>query len=47
MNDIGRINYMRDHLNAVLQAIHSDGCNVKGYTVWSIMDNFEWLAGYT
>ncbi|EYB81847.1 hypothetical protein Y032_0373g191 [Ancylostoma ceylanicum] len=45
-NDITRMRYLRDHIAAVSQAIE-DGCNVVGYTLWSLIDNFEWTDGYT
>ncbi|XP_059627323.1 beta-glucosidase 12-like [Cornus florida] len=41
-----RIKYYNRHLAFVHQAI-KDGANVKGYFAWSILDNFEWTAGYT
>lgn len=47
LNDNGRIEYLRTHLRAVLDARHLDGCAVTGYTHWSIIDNFEWNQGYT
>ncbi|KAJ1351844.1 hypothetical protein KIN20_007998 [Parelaphostrongylus tenuis] len=45
LNDITRMRYLREHIAAVSQAIN-DGCNIVGYTVWSLIDNFEWSAGY-
>ena len=45
--DNGRIDYITSHLAAVSKAINEHKCNIMGYTVWSIIDNFEWLRGYT
>jgi beta-glucosidase len=42
--DAGRINYLRAHLMAVHEAIRTS-VNLKGYYVWSFMDNFEWAHG--
>lgn len=47
LKDTGRIDYLRDHLREVLRAVVDDDCNVTGYTVWSILDNFEWARGFT
>lgn len=44
-DDPARIAYLRDHLASVHRAI-ADGAPVKGYFVWSFMDNFEWADGY-
>lgn len=47
LNDIGRANYLKDHLTEVLKAVTVDNCNVSGYTTWSIIDNFEWMMGFS
>ncbi|KAK9888326.1 hypothetical protein WA026_000583 [Henosepilachna vigintioctopunctata] len=47
LDDTDRIRYINGYLLSVLQAIHEDGCNVLGYTHWSLLDNLEWLAGYS
>lgn len=47
LEDNGRIEYYHDHLEHVQDAILNDGCNVKAFTAWSIIDNFEWAKGYT
>ncbi|KAL6882568.1 hypothetical protein ACP4OV_011258 [Aristida adscensionis] len=46
LKDDTRIEYHHKHLVALLSAIR-DGANVKGYFVWSLLDNFEWESGYT
>ena len=47
LEDNGRIEYLKGHMISVAKAINQDNCNVIGYTVWSIIDNFEWNQGYT
>ena len=43
--DWGRVNFLRGHLRAIHEAIEA-GADVRGYFVWSLMDNFEWAMGY-
>ncbi|HET9656242.1 MAG TPA: GH1 family beta-glucosidase [Kineosporiaceae bacterium] len=43
--DLDRIAYLRDHLTALHTAI-SRGVDVRGYFLWSFLDNFEWAWGY-
>jgi beta-glucosidase len=43
--DQERINFFREYLTQVLKA-KKEGVNVKGYFVWSLLDNFEWAEGY-
>ncbi|PRQ40673.1 putative beta-glucosidase [Rosa chinensis] len=47
LKDKKRINYHRDYLSNLLASIKEDGCNVNGYFAWSLLDNWEWAAGYT
>ncbi|KAM3324184.1 beta-glucosidase 40 [Capsicum chacoense] len=47
LKDTKRISYHKDYLTNLLTAIKEDGCNVKGYFVWSLMDNWEWAAGFS
>ncbi|WP_255949757.1 GH1 family beta-glucosidase [Streptomyces odontomachi] len=46
VNDPERIAFLHGHLQAVHRAIN-DGANVRGYYLWSLMDNFEWAHGYS
>ncbi|CAH9079181.1 unnamed protein product [Cuscuta epithymum] len=46
LHDKKRIKYHNDYLTNLLAAIKEDGCNVQGYFVWSLLDNWEWTAGY-
>lgn len=45
VRDRERIAFLESYLGALAQAV-SDGVPVKGYFVWSLLDNFEWAAGY-
>jgi len=46
LEDQQRIRFLTNYINNVLKAIKLDKCNVVGYALWSLMDNFEWMDGY-
>ena len=45
VDDERRIDYLRRHIEAIDQA-REQGVDVRGYYVWSLLDNFEWEWGY-
>jgi beta-glucosidase len=45
VHDPERVGYLASHVEAVARAV-ADGAPVKGYFVWSLLDNFEWARGY-
>ncbi|MEL6419107.1 MAG: GH1 family beta-glucosidase [Pseudomonadota bacterium] len=45
VDDQIRIDYLNAHVKKVQQAL-SDGVPLKGYFIWSLMDNYEWALGY-
>ncbi|KAG7233902.1 hypothetical protein INR49_006464, partial [Caranx melampygus] len=47
LNDIHRTHYYENYINQALKAHVVDGVDLRGYTAWSLMDNFEWAAGYS
>jgi beta-glucosidase len=46
VKDEERRGYIETHIRAIADAI-DQGVDVRGYFVWSLLDNFEWAAGYT
>ena len=46
LDDPLRVAYLRSHLAAVREAI-ARGADIRGYCVWSLLDNFEWALGYS
>jgi len=46
VTDQPRIDYLRAYIGAMFEAIEN-GADVRGYFVWSLLDNFEWGSGYS
>ena len=45
VHDADRLAYLADHVRASHDAL-ADGVDLRGYFVWSLLDNFEWAEGY-
>jgi beta-glucosidase len=46
VHDPDRVEYLRTHFGAAQRAI-GDGVDLRGYFVWSLLDNFEWAYGFS
>ena len=46
VEDTDRVMYLRNHLTHLHRAA-SEGYPIKGYFLWSLLDNFEWADGYS
>ena len=46
VEDVDRVMYLRNHLTQLHRAVSED-YPVKGYFLWSLLDNFEWADGYS
>ncbi len=46
VHDPLRTDYLRRHIAAIRRAM-AQGVDLRGYFVWSLMDNFEWASGYS
>jgi beta-glucosidase len=44
--DIDRIMFLRNYLGQLQRSI-ADGAPVRGYFLWSLLDNFEWSRGFS
>ncbi|MEO0544336.1 MAG: GH1 family beta-glucosidase [Pseudomonadota bacterium] len=45
VDDPWRIDFLEKHIQATIRAV-GNGANIQGYTVWSLLDNYEWALGY-
>ncbi|MEZ4977970.1 MAG: GH1 family beta-glucosidase [Chitinophagales bacterium] len=45
VHDVKRVQFFKDYLKNVLQA-KEEGADLRGYFLWTFMDNFEWAEGY-
>lgn len=43
--DVGRATFLHDYISALDRALAA-GADIRGYFVWSLLDNFEWESGY-
>jgi beta-glucosidase len=46
VNDTERVDYLSGYFSAAAQALR-EGVDLRGYFVWSLLDNFEWAKGYS
>ncbi|XP_063932914.1 myrosinase 1-like isoform X2 [Zophobas morio] len=47
LHDFNRTIFYKEYLKYLLQAVYDDRVDIQGYTVWSLLDNFEWNQGYS
>lgn len=46
VSDTRRVQYLRDHIQE-LKDVRAEGVPLCGYFVWSLLDNYEWIDGYS